>query len=117
VSIYSNSTEHENGAGMLVRAAAGALVGGTLWGLLILAVRWLLQLPQPIRLRLAAGVLLCAGTGLIFASLVRLELKVRPSPDPTRGRPAGAVPPSARAASTSAPLPAGGRAFDQVRPS
>lgn len=110
--------DEEDGAGTLRAAALGAVVGALLWVVLILAIRWVLQLPPPGQLRLAAVAGLVAGTVLIFAALVRVELSVPPTPDPSRGRrPAcGVAPPGAARASSgeSAPPQAGGRALHVV---
>lgn len=82
--------DQEDGAGTLLAAVLGAVVGGLLWGLIILAIRWVLQLPPPAILRLTAVALLFAGTAVVFVALIRVELTVAPTPDPTRGRRPGA---------------------------
>lgn len=120
------TTEHEtardeDGAGTLLGVALASVVGALLWVLLILAIRWVLQLPPPALLRVGAVAGLFGGTVLIFVALVRVELSFPPSPDPSRGRrPAcGVAPPGAARASSgeSTPPQAGGRALHAVRPS
>ena len=113
--------EPDRDLGKLLGLAAAAVVGGLFWGLIILAIRWVLQLPPPALLRLTAVALLFAGTAVVFVALVRIELSVPPTPDTSRGRrpergdaPSGA----ARASSGESALPqAGGRALHVVRPS
>lgn len=118
---HETARDEEGGAGTLLAAALWAPVGGLLWVVIILAIRWVLQLPPPALIRLGAVAGLVAGTVLIFAALVRVELSVPPTPDRSRGRrPAcGAAPPgAARASSGESALPqAGGRALHVVRPS
>lgn len=63
-------------AGLLAMLAA-AFGGGLLWVVIIAAIRWVLQLPPPAVARLAGVVLLFAGSGIVFASIVRLE-RLRP---------------------------------------
>jgi hypothetical protein len=101
----------------LLGLTLAAVISALGWLLIVLAVRWVLGLPAPALLRLGAVVGLFAGTGMVFWSLVRVELLVLPSPDPRRGRrPAGyAAPPCvARDARTGLPL-AGGRALRGAR--
>ena len=63
--------QREDGAilGLLV----GAIIGGLLWVVIIAAVRWVLQLPPPALARLVGVTLLFAGTGIVFAGIVRLH--------------------------------------------
>jgi hypothetical protein len=115
-----HNAEHrgEDGVGLLLSCTIAAVLAGMLWVLIILAVRWVLELPPPSLVRLAAVVALCAGSGLVFAGLAHLEITVRPSPDRNRGRrPAHDVaPPDAARASTATtdPPQAGGRAIREV---
>lgn len=115
------SADEEDGAGTLLGAALATVVCALLWVVIILAVRWVLQLPPPALLRLGAVAGLFGGTALIFVALVRVELSIPPTPDRSRGRrPArGVAPPGAvRASSGESALPqAGGRALHVVRPS
>lgn len=111
--------DEEDGAGTLLAAALATVVGALMWVVIILAIRWVLQLPPPALLRLGAVAGLFGGTALIFVALARVELSIPPTPDRSRGRrPAlGAAPPGAARASSgeSAPPQAGGRALRMVR--
>lgn len=112
--------EDESGSGTLLALALAAVVGALLWVGIILAIRWVLQLPPPSLVRLGAVAGLVGGSVLIFVALVRMELSIRPTPDRSRGRrPArGVAPPGAARASSgeSAPPQAGGRALPPRRP-
>ena len=118
----------DSGAGMLVASAVCAVIGGLLWALLFLAIRWVLRLPPDELLRLVATlggvVALFAGVGIVAGALARMELAVRPSPDRSRERrpegaavrrgaleAAAALPPGSALVAPTAPPPAGGRAL------
>lgn len=115
------TTQDEDGAGTLLAAALATVVGALLWVVIILAVRWVLQLPPPAFLRVGAVAGLFGGTALVFFALVQVELSVPPTPDPSRGRrpELGAAPSGAASASSgeSALPEAGVRALHPVRPS
>ena len=113
----------------LLAVCCAAVVGALLWALIILAVRWVLELPPPALVRLGAVVLLFAGSAAVLFALIQVELAVAPSPDPTRGRrpdveaarreatPPVRPPSPGGDASTNTPRVAGPRALHQVRPS
>jgi hypothetical protein len=105
--------EDEDGPGTLLAGALWAVVGALLWVLIILAVRWVLQLPPPALVRLGAVVLLFAGTGLVFGALIQMELTIRPPVDSRRGRRPSATPRPTRADALTPP-PAGGAGLHMV---
>jgi hypothetical protein len=122
------SARDEDGGMKLLATACAAVVGALLWVLIILAVRWVLELPPPALIRLSAVVLLFAGSAVVLFALAQVELTVAPSPDETRGRrpdveaarreatPPVRPPSRGVDASTRSTL-AGGRALHEVRPS
>ena len=61
--------EPDRDLGKLLGLAAAAVVGGLFWGLIILAIRWVLQLPPPALLRLTAVALLFALAGWLGIKL------------------------------------------------
>lgn len=118
-------SDHEDGAGALMMIVVGALIGALLWALIILAVRWVLELPPPALVRLTAVGLLFVGTGIVFGALAHMEITIAPTPDRSRERrpvdvaarrgalqrPANALPPGAAHVAPTAPPSAGGRAL------
>jgi hypothetical protein len=108
------SAQAEDGAGTLLMVACSAVVGALLWVLIVMAVRWVLELPP-----------LFVGTGIVFGALVHMEITITPTPDRSRERrpvgaaarrgalqrPADALPPGAAHVAPTAPPSAGGRAL------